>query len=209
MCKCHVARASPEASRSGFVAVTASEIDRSGANPRYAKAYWTAVVLVIGWPGGHTACTVQPAFARATARRAVGNHRDVVTTRTPGFNFRPFDGFPRRAMRQSQYLRYGETSYQGSKGNPHSKIVPRFCFAHRQAILPPAAFGIAAYSWSLTETYYPRNAQPGRQRAVATFDATGTLHGHTIGRRIRMRTAILMPVELTAFSAVECEHANE
>src|SRR5271157_776112 len=109
-CRCDVAKSSPETSKSGFVAVMAERIDFNGASPRYTKVCLTTGVLVMGWPGGQTACTAQPALARATARRAVGNHREVVTIRTAGFNFRPFDEFPSRTMRQSQHLRYGEIS---------------------------------------------------------------------------------------------------
>src|SRR5271168_4881610 len=46
----------------------------------------TTVVFAIGCPEGQTAATLHPAFARATARRAVGNQREVVTIRTVGFN---------------------------------------------------------------------------------------------------------------------------
>jgi hypothetical protein len=44
------------------------------------------VVFAMEWPAGHTVSTVKPASANATASRAVGSQRIVVTTNTIGFN---------------------------------------------------------------------------------------------------------------------------
>src|SRR5437870_2608431 len=71
--------------RCGLVAAIASTNDLNGAKPRYGQIWPTARVLPSGWRDGQTASTVKPAFARATASRAVGNHLEVVATRTVGF----------------------------------------------------------------------------------------------------------------------------
>ena len=94
-CRCQVARSSPEISKSAFAPAIAAAMDCNGAKPRNENLPSRIVVLAIGLPEGQTACTEQPAFVRATARRAVGNQRDVVTTRTVGFNV--LKTFPRVA----------------------------------------------------------------------------------------------------------------
>src|SRR5579872_718153 len=71
--------------RSGSVAAIASANDISGARPRYVCIRRTTPVLLSGCLGGHTASTMQPAFASAIAKRAVGNQRDVAATRMVGF----------------------------------------------------------------------------------------------------------------------------
>jgi hypothetical protein len=54
----------------------------------------------------------------------VGNQREVVTTRTAGFNWLPFGKFEFRAVRQRQHVpQYGgKISYQGLKAHPCSKL---------------------------------------------------------------------------------------
>ena len=81
-----MAKSSPETSKSGFALAIAAAMDFKGVNPRNENLPFRIVVLAIGLAEGQTACTEQPAFVRATAKRAVGNQRDVVTTRTVGFN---------------------------------------------------------------------------------------------------------------------------
>jgi len=71
--------------RSGRVAVIADDNDWSGANPWYAYVRRTALVTLIGLRHGQTASTMNPTFARAMPRRAVGNQRDVVAIRAIGF----------------------------------------------------------------------------------------------------------------------------
>jgi hypothetical protein len=73
--------------RSGFIAAIASANDLKGVIPRKVWVRSTPFVLSSGWRGGHTASTLHPAFARAMAKRALGNQREVAAIRTLGFTF--------------------------------------------------------------------------------------------------------------------------
>src|ERR1700722_2961390 len=61
--------------------------ERNGARPLNRCILRATFVLLTGCRRGHTMSTVNPAWARAIARRAVGYQQKVVATRTLGFIF--------------------------------------------------------------------------------------------------------------------------